>query len=118
MLVAVLVAVATATTTTSVTPTATVAATTKPATTTVIIAHRCRARDADVARLQPLLALLHLILDFISFVQALEPLPSDSGEMNKHICSAVILLDEAKAFFSVEPLDFSRRHLVILDLPP
>lgn len=122
LLIAAWLLVAVATTTAAATPITTAAAT-APATvaatltataaksTTVAIANRRGVRHGDVAGLQALLALFNLVLHFVAFVEVLKTLTCDSREVNEHICSAIILLNEPKTLFTVEPLDFTCRHV-------
>jgi hypothetical protein len=52
--------------------------------------------------------------DFLSLVEAMQPGPFHSADVDEHVLAAVIRLDEPEAFLAVEPLYGSLRHVTLL----
>ena len=67
----------------------------------------------DVLSFQSFGAFDNLKLDGFTFIQGFEALPLNGGVMNKHILAG-LLGNETKAFFVVEPLDFTTGHIFFL----
>jgi len=51
-----------------------------------------------------------LVRNLLTFCQAREPRPFNGADVNKHIVSAIIGLNEAKTLLAVEPFDCTCRH--------
>src|SRR5215813_10022348 len=69
---------------------------------------------ANLLRLRTLLALGDLELDPLVLLQRAVAARLDRGEVHEHVGSATVHGDEAEAFFGVEPLDGSLRHVSLL----
>ena len=72
--------------------------------------------DGDVRGLQTLGALFNCELDLLAFLQVLETISLNSGEVNEDI-GAAIAFDEPVAFCSIEPFDCTVdtiRHFCLL----
>jgi hypothetical protein len=52
-----------------------------------------------------------IVFDFLAFGEAAHARTFDSGDMNEHIVSAPIRLNEAEAFLRVKPFHCSGGHL-------
>src|SRR5512143_2739773 len=70
-------------------------------------------RRADVRRLQTLGARGDVEADALAFLQRLEPLLLDCGEVGEEILAAVFGSDESEALGVVEPLDCTCCHVLM-----
>ena len=52
-----------------------------------------------------------LVRDLLPLVEAVQPCPLDGADVNEHVISTVIRLDEAEALLAVEPLHGPCGHL-------
>src|SRR5687768_2380346 len=64
----------------------------------------------DVGRLLALRAVRDFERDLLAFLQRLETLTLDRGEMREQVLAAVVGLDEPEALCIVEPLDRTGSH--------
>jgi hypothetical protein len=72
--------------------------------------------DDDVSRLQTLGSLFDVELDLLAFLQVLEAFTLNGGEVDENV-RAAFAFDEAVAFCSVEPFDYTVdtfRHFCLL----
>ena len=68
----------------------------------------------DSAELAGILGIgLGVISDLLALSQSTEALGLDSGEVDEHVAAAVIVGDEAKALFVVEPFDSAVIHFAV-----
>src|SRR5579863_6332531 len=56
------------------------------------------------------------VADLLTFVQTAHSRLLDSADVHKHILAAGIRLNEAVAFFAIEPLHSSRSHISSLEV--
>jgi hypothetical protein len=65
----------------------------------------------DIQRLESLVGLGDLKFDAVALVECLEAFSPDDGKVNENILSTLILRNEAKALFIIEPFDDPVSHL-------
>jgi hypothetical protein len=73
-------------------------------------------RHGDVASLRSFGSLFNIELDLLTFLQVAVAIALNGGEMDENVLSA-FALDEAEAFFTIEPLDgtsYTFRHCICL----
>src|SRR5690349_1904166 len=68
-------------------------------------------REVLCARLAPHLVGLDLEVDLLTFGKTGKPGTLDGADVNEHVLSAVVGLNEAKALLAVEPLNSACRHI-------
>jgi hypothetical protein len=54
---------------------------------------------------------LYFVVDLLAFFQLLEAFTLNGGKMDEYIATAIIVGDEAVAFFGIEPLDSTAEHV-------
>jgi hypothetical protein len=60
--------------------------------------------------------LRQFVADLLAFVQRADPGALDGADMDEDVLAAVIGLNEAEAFLTVEPLDLAAGHLEYLPI--
>ena len=54
--------------------------------------------------------------DLLSLIEAIHPGTFDGADVHEDILAAIIRLDEAEAFLTIEPLYRSLRHMTVLSM--
>src|SRR5262249_23145232 len=75
---------------------------------------KTRSSSADVLRLRALLALGHVVLDLLPFVQLAVAGARDCRVVHENVGASIVLLDEAEAPFRGEPFYRTASHYVFL----
>jgi hypothetical protein len=68
----------------------------------------------DTGGFEALVRLDEFEFDAVAFLEGLEALAADHGEVNEDILSSLILGDETETFFVIEPFDDTISHVKLL----
>jgi hypothetical protein len=70
-----------------------------------------------LCRLKALIGVRNLEFHAVALFKGLEPIAINAGKVDENILSTLILGDETKTFFIIEPFDCTLRHLYHLGYP-